>query len=74
MAVLLLSIKMIRSHFPFSLGERSWRHRFDPWIGKTLGEGNGNLFQYPCLANPMDRGAWQGTVHGVIESQTRLSN
>ena len=28
--------------------------------------------QYSCLGNPMDRGAWQATVHGVAESQTRL--
>ena len=30
-----------------------------------FGEGNGNPFQYSCLENPMDRGAWQATVHGV---------
>ena len=30
-------------------------------------EGNGNPFQYPCLGNPMDRGLWQATVHGVTE-------
>ena len=29
------------------------------------GEGNGNPIQYSCLENPMDRGAWQATVHGV---------
>ena len=34
------------------------------------GEGNGNLFQYSCLENPMDRGAWQATVHGVTKSWT----
>ena len=31
---------------------------FDPWVGKIPGEGNGNPVQYPCLKNPMDRGAW----------------
>ena len=31
-------------------------------------EGNGNPFQYFCLRNPMDRGAWQATVHGIAES------
>ena len=36
--------------------------------------GNGNLLQYSCLKNSMDRGAWQATVHGVIESWTRLNN
>ena len=34
------------------------------------GEGNGNPLLYSCLKNPMDRGAWQATVHGVAESQT----
>ena len=35
-------------------------------------EGNGNPLQYSCLENPMDRGAWRATVHGVAKSQTRL--
>ena len=34
----------------------------------------GNPLQYPCLENPMDRGAWRATVHGVPKSWTRLSN
>ena len=33
----------------------------------------GSPLQYSCLENPMDRGAWQTTVHGVAKSQTRLS-
>ena len=37
------------------------------------GVGNGNPLQYLCLENPMDRGAWQATVHGVTLSQTLLS-
>ena len=41
------------------------RHRFDPWRGRSPGEGNGNPLQYSCLGNPMDRGAWQAAVHGV---------
>ena len=36
-----------------------------PGSGRSLGEGNGNPLQYSCLENPMDRGAWRGTVHGV---------
>ena len=36
-----------------------------PGLGKSAGEGNGNLLQYSCLGNPMDRGAWQATIHGV---------
>ena len=42
------------------------------WV-RSPGGGNGNLFQYSCLGNPMDRGAWWATVHGVAESQTGLS-
>ena len=34
------------------------------------GGGNGNPLQYSCLENPMDRGAWRATVHGVTKSQT----
>ena len=41
-------------------------------MAKT-GEGNGNPLQYSCLGNPMDRGAWWATVHGVAKSQTQLS-
>ena len=37
-------------------------------------EGNGNPLQYSGLENPMDRGAWRATVHGVTESQTQLSD
>ena len=36
-----------------------------PGSGRSPGEGNGNLFQYYCLENPMDRGAWQSTIHRV---------
>ena len=35
-----------------------------PGSGRSSGEGNGNPFQ-SCLGNPMDRGAWQATAHGV---------
>ena len=38
--------------------------------GLIPGEGNGNPLQCSCLENPMDRGAWQATVHGVANSQT----
>ena len=45
-----------------------------PGIGRSPGEGNGNLLQYSCLENPTDRGVWQVTVHGVAKSRTRLSD
>ena len=40
-----------------------------PWSGRSPGEGNGNPLQYSCLGNPMDRGAWWATVHGVAKRQ-----
>ena len=42
-----------------------------PGLGRPSGEGNGNSLQYSCLGNPMDRGAWWATVHGVAKCQTR---
>ena len=52
---------------------RHRRLRFNPWVGWSPGEGNGNLLQYSCLENSMDRGAWWATVHGVAKSQTWVS-
>ena len=40
-----------------------------PGSRRSPGEGNGNPLKYSCLGNPMDRGAWQATVHGVAKSQ-----
>ena len=51
------------------------RHRRRiPGSGRSPGGGHGTLLQYSCLENPMDRGAWWATVHGVTKSQTRLSD
>ena len=41
-----------------------------PESGRSPGEGNGNHLQSSCLENPMDRGTWQATVHGVTKSWT----
>ena len=38
-----------------------------PGLGRSPEEGNGNLLQYSCLKNPMDRGAWRAAVHGVAK-------
>ena len=43
-----------------------------PGLGRSPGEGTGNPLQCPCVENPMDRGAWWATVHGVTTSQTLL--
>ena len=45
-----------------------------PGSGRSPGGGNGNPFEYSCLENPMDRGIWWATVHGVAKSWTGLSN
>ena len=43
-----------------------------PGSGRAPGGGHGNPLQYSCLENPMDRGAWQYTIHRVTKSRTRL--
>ena len=43
-----------------------------PGLRRSPGGGPGNAFQYSCLENPMDRGAWRATVHRVAKSRTRL--
>ena len=42
--------------------------------GRSPGVGSGNPHNYSCLKNPMDRGAWRATVHGVAESRKGLSD
>ena len=44
-----------------------------PGSGRTPGGGHGNPLQYPCLENPVDRGAWWATVRAVTNSQTGLN-
>ena len=51
---------------PVNAGDVGWI----PGSGRFPGERNGNPLQYSCLENPMDRGAWRATVHGVAKSQT----
>ena len=53
-----------------NMGDPGWI----PGSGRSPGEGNGNPLQYSCLENPMDRGAWWATVHGIAKSWTRLSD
>ena len=47
---------------------------FIPGTGRSPEEGNGNPLQYSYLENPIDTGAWQTAVHGVVKSQIRLSD
>ena len=43
-----------------------------PGLGRYPGEGDGNPFQYSCLENPIDRGAWRATLHRVSKNWTQL--
>ena len=45
-----------------------------PGLGRSPGERNGNPFQYSCLENPIDGGAWWSTIHGVTKSWTQLTD
>ena len=56
---------------PANAGDK--RKGLDPWSGRSpAGEGHGKPLQYSCLENPMERGAWQNTVHRVTKSQILL--
>ena len=48
------------------------RCEFDPWVGKTPWRRSWQPTQYPCLGNPMDREAWQVTVHGVAKRRKEV--
>ena len=45
-----------------------------PRLGRSPGEENGNPLQYSCWEDPMDRGTWWSTVHGIAKSGTQLNN
>ena len=74
-------LNLRKSHPPLPGGsddkESGLQHRrlgFNQGLGRSPGEGNGHPLQYSCLVNPMDRGAWQATVHRIAKSWTRLSD
>ena len=46
--------------------------KFNSLLENNRGERNGNPLQYSCLGNPMDRRAWQATVHGVVKNQKQF--
>ena len=58
-------------HCMWILYQHCRRPGFNPWFGKIPEEGNGNLLQYSCLGNPMDR-AWQAAVHGAARVRHNL--
>ena len=68
---------MVIDTIGFSGGKESACNTGDPGLipglGRSRGGGNGNLLQYSCWENPMERGVWWSTVHRVAKSQTQLS-
>ena len=78
-AALISTLLCAKSGFPAgSAGKESACHVGDlgsvPGLGRSPGGGHGNRLQYSFLENPMDRGAWWATVHGVVKSQAWLSD
>ena len=76
-----ISLLLLKAHKGFpggSSGKESACNVGDsglnPGLGRSPGGGNGNPLQYSCLENSTDRGAWGAMVHGVAQSQTRLSD
>ena len=57
----------VAKNLPANAGDRG-NACLIPGSGRSPGGGNGNSLQYSCLENPMDRGAWRATVHGVTKS------
>ena len=53
----------------YRVGDLGSRPEFDPLVERSPGGGHDNPLQYSYLENPMDRGAWRATVHGVTKSQ-----
>ena len=66
-------VALVVKNSPANAGDRSDASSI-PGSGRSPGGGHGNSLQYSFLENPMDRGAWWATVHGVAKSQTGLSN
>ena len=59
--------QMVKNHL------QSRRPGFDPRLGRSPGERHGNPLQYSCLENPMDRGAWWATIHGVSRKESDMT-
>ena len=62
-------VALVIKNLPANAGA-IWEASVIPGSGRLPGGGNGNPLQYSCLKNPMNRGAWQATVHGVVKSWT----
>ena len=63
-------VAVVLKNLPANTGDVK-RCGFNPCVGQIPWRGNGSPLQYSSLENPMDRGAWQDTVHGLAKSRTR---
>ena len=61
--------QLVKNHLPIQERQETW---IQSESGRSSGGGNGNLLQYSCLENSMDRGTWRATVHWVPKCWTRL--
>ena len=62
-------VVLVVKNMPASAGDASDTGSI-PGLGRSPGVGSGNPFQYSCLGNYMNRGAWRATVHGTSKSET----
>ena len=70
----LLTIGMLAYRLSTIESNNHTKGEYFHWSTSWVGEGNGTPLQYSCLENPMDGGAWWAAVHGVVKSQTQLSD
>ena len=69
--LLISQVALVVKNLPANAGDT--RHMdLTLGLGRSPGERHGNPLQHSCLGNPVDRGSWWATVHGVARSQTRL--
>ena len=59
---------LVVENLPANAGDIRDASKFDPWLGRSPGGGDGSPLQYSCLENPMDRGACWAAIHRVAGS------
>ena len=67
----ILAVAIVVKNLPSNAGDVTDMDSI-PGSGRSWGEGHGNLLQYSCLENTMDRGVWRATIHKVAKSWTYL--
>ena len=70
-SVLILQVALVIKNLPANAGDVRDTGS-TPASGRSPERGHGNSLQYSCLENPMERGAWRATVHGIAQSWTQM--